>query len=499
MSSTLLERSRQHHEDVERLCQKIMKDLRTQPKTHKESILQDHRTNNTLNQISEISHTLQEIYLDKDGSRKKEIEDMSGAGTIVFSHFYDKLKEMKDYHRKFTSDMVITPEGSYNDRIVLDMLADATSNVQRKKFSEADLDVKVHFTGEEGFGRFLDLHEHFSRFLNLRPVKQRADKPDYIGYLETFTRFADYPRDLKLDAEYKLYLEPLFKYLLGFLQRVQPLTDTNKALAKSNKDFADKYAAGRIEGWEDLENNSLYCKFCDKIFAKDTVFEKHLEGKKHLKNKESYDEKAERKFQQRRTTEREIAQLENHIRRLAELLVDQVENTRINLEKKLTKTWEEIEMELDAQEREARGEVTNDTVEDDGVDEDEEVIYNPLKLPLGWDGKPIPYWLYKLHGLNIEYKCEICGDESYFGPLVFERHFREWKHAAGMRRLRIPNTRHFKFVTSIADAKALYERIKRDTELEGAHPELDEECEDIHGNVYTRKLFEELKGQGLLK
>lgn len=36
--------------------------------------------------------------------------------------------------------------------------------------------------------------------------------------------------------------------------------------------------------------------------------------------------------------------------------------------------------------------------------------YNPLKLPLGWDGKPIPYWLYKLHGLNMEFKCEICGN-----------------------------------------------------------------------------------------
>lgn len=33
-------------------------------------------------------------------------------------------------------------------------------------------------------------------------------------------------------------------------------------------------------------------------------------------------------------------------------------------------------------------------------DEEDEFIYNPLKLPLGYDGKPIPYWLYKLHGLN---------------------------------------------------------------------------------------------------
>ena len=44
--------------------------------------------------------------------------------------------------------------------------------------------------------------------------------------------------------------------------------------------------------------------------------------------------------------------------------------------------------------------------------DDDEVLYNPLKLPLGWDGKPIPFWLYKLHGLNQEFKCEICGNVS---------------------------------------------------------------------------------------
>ena len=36
--------------------------------------------------------------------------------------------------------------------------------------------------------------------------------------------------------------------------------------------------------------------------------------------------------------------------------------------------------------------------EEGGSEEEDEYIYNPLKLPLGWDGKPIPYWLYKLHG-----------------------------------------------------------------------------------------------------
>ena len=60
---------------------------------------------------------------------------------------------------------------------------------------------------------------------------------------------------------------------------------------------------------------------------------------------------------------------------------------------------------------------------DDDSDDDDDVPYNPKNLPLGWDGKPIPYWLYKLHGLNISYTCEICGNYTYRGPKAFQRHF----------------------------------------------------------------------------
>jgi SF3a60/Prp9 C-terminal len=59
-----------------------------------------------------------------------------------------------------------------------------------------------------------------------------------------------------------------------------------------------------------------------------------------------------------------------------------------------------------------------------------------------------------LHGLGIEYKCEICGNYSYWGRRAFERHFQEWRHAYGMKCLRIPNTIHFKEITSINDALA---------------------------------------------
>ena len=70
-------------------------------------------------------------------------------------------------------------------------------------------------------------------------------------------------------------------------------------------------------------------------------------------------------------------------------------------------------------------------LEPEQADEDDDIPYNPKNLPLGWDGKPIPYWLYKLHGLNISYNCEICGNFTYKGPKAFQRHFAEWRHAHG--------------------------------------------------------------------
>lgn len=60
-------------------------------------------------------------------------------------------------------------------------------------------------------------------------------------------------------------------------------------------------------------------------------------------------------------------------------------------------------------------------------------------------------WLTRLHFFNAfqEFKCEICGNYSYWGRRAFERHFKEWRHQHGMRCLGIPNTKNFNEITSI--------------------------------------------------
>ena len=120
---------------------------------------------------------------------------------------------------------------------------------------------------------------------------------------------------------------------------------------------------------------------------------------------------------------REIAAMETQIFRFAELLSEQRAATKENVERKQART----DLERDDSDNELSEE------EPEEENEDDDIPYNPKNLPLGWDGKPIPYWLYKLHGLNISYKCEICGNQTYKGPKQFQRHFAEWRHAHGMR------------------------------------------------------------------
>lgn len=119
---------------------------------------------------------------------------------------------------------------------------------------------------------------------------------------------------------------------------------------------------------------------------------------------------------------RQSARLTHLIASLLVPLLPTVAETKANVERRFSLTAREREDELvDDAPVAAPPDPEGGAVEEE--QEEEERIYNPLKLPLGWDGKPIPYWLYKLHGLGVEYRCEICSDFVYMGRKNFERHF----------------------------------------------------------------------------
>ncbi|KAJ3209916.1 hypothetical protein HDU67_005808 [Dinochytrium kinnereticum] len=222
---------------------------------------------------------------------------------------------------------------------------------KRIKLKAEVIELENAFSGEESLGRYLDLHEVFDTYINLKGSK----KLNYLAYLSEFDKFSNIPPDTRRSPSY--------------------------------------------------------------------------------------------------------------LKKYAGMLAAQLEETKSHVERKQALTFKE--RMVDAEE-----EVEEELIASD--DEEEEKIYNPLKLPLGWDGKPIPYWLYKLHGLGVEYQCEICGNY-------------EWRHAHGMRCLGIPNTRHFHEITLIADAYALWEKLKSQTRAESFKADAMEEFEDAEGNIYDAK------------
>jgi hypothetical protein len=99
------------------------------------------------------------------------------------------------------------------------------------------------------------------------------------------------------------------------------------------------------------ESDPLYCKYCKKTFAKDTVFTAHLKGKKHLAAVKKQTGNLE-----------EVYKSEVIVNRLADLLLDQIEATKQHIEIKQGLRPEELEHENEFEE------------EADDDEEEEEVI-----------------------------------------------------------------------------------------------------------------------------
>lgn len=175
---------------------------------------------------------------------------------------------------------------------------------------------------------------------------------------------------------------------------------------------------------------------------------------------------------------------------------DTISNTRRHIEKQQTRNIEEKLHEFYEEIHDSSS--TKQSSKKEKEEDDEEFVYNPLNIPLDWNGKPIPYWLYKTQGLGVEYKCEICGGQSYWGRKNYEKHFTEAKHSYGMKCLGIPNTPHFFDVTQIEDVVNLYNKIKKDLKKKEFDVLNDEEYEDNDGNVMDRRTYEDLARQGLL-
>uniref|UniRef100_H2YT67 Matrin-type domain-containing protein n=1 Tax=Ciona savignyi TaxID=51511 RepID=H2YT67_CIOSA len=497
---TILEQQRSLHEEKERLLDCMRKETLSEKSTLRENINSDHKVKMLLNRSMEVSDKLTELYADRDGLRKEEIQALAGPGE--FQEFYKRLKGIREFHKKHPNEIFVPLSAEF---VRLD---------EARENPTDEVSNLVEFADEEAYGRFLDLHECFMKYTNLKGI----ERVSYVKYLEIFEKLFEINRDKK-NKQYKEYIQSLLDYLLSFHRRVKPLVDLTEDFKKLEVAFEEQWEKVEFPGWGKEAGSAMTYAGAhldlSPFSSPEELASLGLDRLKsalmalNLKCGGTLDQRADRLFitkgknineldpslfSKAKTTKKEdkkrgkdIAFIEARIYHMMELLGEQRQATRDNVQRRQART--ETERQDDGEEV---------VSESESEDEDDEIIYNPKNLPLGWDGKPIPYWLYKLHGLNINFNCEICGNQTYRGPKAFQRHFSEWRHAHGMRCLGIPNTAHFANVTQIEDAMALWTKIKQTKHSERWNPDADEEWEDSAGNVVSKKTFEDLQRQGLL-
>ncbi|KAF7288284.1 RNA splicing factor PRP9 [Mycena chlorophos] len=511
---SVFEVQRQTHEEIEAFERALYTLLSRPTPTHEQRIQTEHRAAQVLDRISSRAVTLNSIYEDDD-RRRAELDAISApAQQNDLSEFYARLVKVQEHHAKYPDAV----PGGFD--LELAALVDDFEQEGDEEYDEED-PISLLFSGEEAYGKYVDLYANHIAFTNLKNINKR---PGYLQYLDLLALAADgpvhreLPKEIRFAKDYESYIKNLHTYLLSFAKRTMPLSDIDMLQQDETDEFDKQWEAKEIPGWEETApkanaESGIWCAACQKHYSKQTVYDAHLTSKKHVKAQAKLDESGAAPANPNGTGAatpkpaaaqssapsrlRNVAHLTHLITSLLVLLAATLAETKSNVERRFSLTAREREQELIDQ---AKKPVAPPPAKDgDGPEEEEEErIYNPLKLPLGWDGKPIPYWLYKLHGLGVEYRCEICSGHVYMGRKNFERHFQESRHAFGMRALGLPNTKHFHEITQIEDALSLAEKLKQEGRHEIFEQETMEELEDDEGNVYNRKTYEDLKKQGLI-
>ncbi|EOD53011.1 Splicing factor 3a subunit 3 [Neofusicoccum parvum] len=498
--SILLEEQRLLHEDIERLEQATAERLLEEPRYARDQLRRDHQIANYISRIQGQSKRLLDIYADKDGERTRQIQSISTGD--IFDEFYKEYQEIKTHHKNYPNETVDNLERAYKRR-------------QGEPEPMAP-NIEAMFTGEEGFGRFFDMTTLHENYLNLPGIKENR-RVSYLQYLDSFDTFTQLKRPNKMTDAYFRYLGNLASYLEDFMRRTRPLEDLDKLFAEFEDEFQKAWEANEIADWDDGAaakdasagpvtegaGSGYWCADCQKEFTEHT-YQHHLTGKKHKKNaaeraasgEQAADSKPNGATDVKRLKERAIAYREFRIKKLSAAMKMQRGDTRVNVERRQGMTERERQQELDALFAEGEEEAQEGEGEDDG---DDDKIYNPLKLPLAWDGKPIPFWLYKLHGLGVEFPCEICGNFVYMGRRAFDKHFTEGRHLYGLKCLGITkDTGLYREIVGIEDAINLHKKIEADKKKQKQAQDNVVQMEDAAGNVMPEKVYYDLQKQGLL-
>ncbi|KJR85024.1 splicing factor 3A subunit 3 [Sporothrix schenckii 1099-18] len=548
----LLEEIRYILEDLERLEQAVVDRLVDEPTQVRDRLNREHEVAQLLDHMQAQSGEALRLYGDAHDMRADEVSLLGDGDPLQL--FYRNLDDTLAYHQRYPTDQLDQPELRYRHRPPQPLGEYGYGEFQPTL-------VDTMFSGEEGFGRYFDLNANYEAFVNLPNVK-RLTYLQYLEVFDQFGEsnpfLASQKRSDKLTDDYFQYIGGLADYLQGFMRKTRPLENLDRVFAGFDDDFEALWSRDELPSWKTAGSlgaaggesagstadggaggstpqlsspEAVWCADCEKEFKNQNVYKGHLTGRKHVRAAEQRAQAQSAASHDgsngnasgvggaaaaaaHRLKEKAVAAREYRVQRLVAAMSTEKDDTRVNVERRQGMTERERRQELDnlyamLQESAAaaqamdvdggggRADGQGGEAEGDN-DDDDDKVYNPLKLPLAWDGKPIPFWLYRLHGLGVEFDCEICGQYTYMGRRAFEKHFNESRHIHGLRCLGINNPGLFRDITKIEEALRLWDKLEKEKKRNKQDESSVVQMEDAEGHVMPEKVYYDLQKQGLV-
>lgn len=364
----------------------------------------------------------------------------------------------------------------------------------------SNLKLSKLFSVNEFNGTQLDLRDFYNMWLSL---PKYSNKNTIVTYKEYLKLIKIRNLNIKIDSiEYRCYLEMLLKYLENYKIKINPLKNDSSIGHDLDSDQQLKQKFKIINMNLADKSDKYTCLYCNKIFTNDSVYQIHLNSKKHKINLTKNNEivKTECKIVDylQNLLNSQFSLTLNEIERLELLTLRERELEKSDLKPSDTGEFSTIDIFYNYSLR-SKHDNKDSNGANAGEEEEEDENVNPLNLPIGPDGRPMPFWLWKVKGLGHEFKCEICDNEIFKGRSNYLKHFKNETHIEGLKKIGINNNYQlFKDLNTKKEVLLLYNNLKKKQRNDIQFLDNVEQVEDDEGNIMNKKVYDQLQKQGLL-
>jgi splicing factor 3A subunit 3 len=190
---SVIELQRQTHEEVERFERALYTLLSRPQPSHDARLRTEHRASQILDRVSSRVSILNSSYQDED-ARKLELDALSAPPQANdLSEFYSRLVKIQEHHSKYPDSVA----GGFDLELAA-LLEEPDPENGDDEYEEEDraylslsspppfsscvsTAISLLFSGEEGYGKYLDLYANHTAFNNLKNIGKR---PGYLQYLD---------------------------------------------------------------------------------------------------------------------------------------------------------------------------------------------------------------------------------------------------------------------------------------------------------------------------